>query len=129
MTGKKLITNIISAAVILVLALLGYRLFFASSEETAPGLTAESDGLSSSPADLGLNNPDQEFLAVLNSLKTLDLESDIFNDPVFRGLTDFSQPLKPEPSGRRNPFDPFNPNPIFAPEVVAGTSTTATSTP
>ena len=49
----------------------------------------------------------QELLALLASLKSIELDESLFNTPVFKSMIDFSQKLTPEPVGRRNPFLPF----------------------
>lgn len=49
----------------------------------------------------------KELLSLLLTLKSLDLKEDIFADPAFRRLEDFSLELAPQPVGRSNPFAPF----------------------
>lgn len=44
------------------------------------------------------------FLEHLNELETLSLSGDIFSDPRFTNLVDFSEPINPQPIGRANPF-------------------------
>ena len=48
-----------------------------------------------------------EVLTALNQLKTLKLDSSIFQDKTFISLQDFSKPLNSEPVGRINPFSPI----------------------
>lgn len=48
-----------------------------------------------------------EVLTALNQLKTLKLDSSIFQDKTFVSLRDFSKPLNSEPVGRLNPFSPI----------------------
>lgn len=74
----------------------GYYLF--GRPATLPGIEATSN-----VAGLG----DEELLTELSKLKSLELDDSIFSDPVFRSLTDFSQPITPEPVGRENPFLPI----------------------
>jgi len=47
------------------------------------------------------------FLRLIQSLGALTLDTKVFDNSVFQGLRDFSQPLRAEPVGRRNPFLPI----------------------
>jgi len=49
-----------------------------------------------------------EILSALNSLKVLKLDANIFVDPAFKSLVDFSRPVLEEPIGRKNPFAPID---------------------
>ena len=51
-----------------------------------------------------------EIIQALNQIESLKLERGIFDDPVYRSLTDRSQPIPPEPVGKTNPFDPIGAN-------------------
>jgi len=49
----------------------------------------------------------QELVIELNRLKSLrNLNTDILSDPIFISLTDFTQPVPSQPTGRLNPFAP-----------------------
>lgn len=49
----------------------------------------------------------QELVIELNRLKSLrNLNTDILSDPIFISLTDFTQPVPVQPTGRVNPFAP-----------------------
>lgn len=45
-----------------------------------------------------------EIISALNQIQTLNLNNDIFSDPVFRSLVDRSSPIPGEPVGKSNPF-------------------------
>lgn len=47
----------------------------------------------------------QELLMVLSNLRTIQLNTAIFTDPVFLSLYDFGVTLIPQSTGRHNPFD------------------------
>lgn len=49
----------------------------------------------------------REFLALLNTLNNLSLDTSIFQDPIFNSLRDESVQLIDQPRGRRNPFAPL----------------------
>lgn len=69
-------------------------------EESLEQVSASPNGAISSAEGL-------QFLKFIQSLKSLALDTAIFETPVFKELRDFSQPLKDEPIGRRNPFLPL----------------------
>lgn len=48
--------------------------------------------------------PDKDFLPLLLSIQNVTLDPNLFLDPVFRGLLDLGQPIKPETIGKNNPF-------------------------
>lgn len=49
----------------------------------------------------------EDLLGILSDLQQIKLEGDIFTDPVFQSLTDFSVEIPPEPVSRPNPFLPI----------------------
>lgn len=51
----------------------------------------------------------QKITAQLDRLEQLKnkLSGDLFSDPIFNSLVDYSQPLPDEPKGRANPFAPI----------------------
>lgn len=50
---------------------------------------------------------DNDLIALLSTLKSIKLDANIFSDPAFQSLQDFSQALVSEPVGRTNPFAPL----------------------
>ena len=51
---------------------------------------------------------DQEILRVLLDMRSIRLDSSIFENPAFASLRDFGREIIPEPVGRRNPFAPVD---------------------
>ena len=49
----------------------------------------------------------QKFVNQINSLNSVELSADIFSNPVFQSLVDFSRPIPEESKGRNNPFAPI----------------------
>lgn len=49
----------------------------------------------------------EDVLELLATLREIELDESIFEDPAFRSLVDFGQELVPEPVGRENPFAPI----------------------
>ena len=92
--------NIILIVVLVGIAGVGYRVFFGVDGIDASLLISERT--SSVPDDVG-----QDLLALLRTLRDIQLDNSIFSDPVFQSLEDLSQELVPEPVGRNNPFAPI----------------------
>lgn len=99
------------AAVLIVLLVVAYFMFFKGDEElpATGSLVAEQVGadgmpIASSDVDLGPGSDLLPFLFQLNSLK---LDDSIFSDPVFLSLEDFTVEIAEQPQGRINPFAPL----------------------
>ncbi len=58
-------------------------------------------------AEGGSNQKGREILALLDDLKKIRLDENVFSDPVFQSLKDLSVVLMVEPRGRPNPFAPI----------------------
>lgn len=78
----------------------GYLMFFGGGEDTNP-LTVTSTP-STEQQTIG-----RELLVTLRELRSLKLNGELFNDPVFHSLRDFSVALPLQEAGRRNPFAPL----------------------
>lgn len=87
--------NVIAIVAVLVIAFIGYTIFFAPKDEAA--LTEETVAASG----------DQDLIALLLELKAIELDETIFTNAAFMSLEDFSQELVTEPVGRVNPFAPL----------------------
>jgi hypothetical protein len=102
MTIPKLSTNKILIIGLLLVAGVGAYLFLGKSEE--PPLTTTEDGVSS--GTIG-----QELVVELTRLRGLqNIRGDIFKDPVFMSLQDYTQTVVAQPLGRSNPFAPIGGN-------------------
>lgn len=55
----------------------------------------------------GANVIGSEIIQALNQIDSLNLDTSIFEDPVFLNLRDKSQDIPIEPKGRDNPFAPL----------------------
>ncbi len=51
---------------------------------------------------------DKGLLAILDRIDSIRLDAAIFDDIAFTSLQDFTVTLIPQPTGRVNPFAPFN---------------------
>lgn len=73
----------------------------------APSSSLESDGGNALAGSATAVNGGREFARILVNLEGLRLNDDIFSDPLFRSLIDFSVDLEPQEKGRDNPFAPL----------------------
>ena len=49
----------------------------------------------------------RELLRILQTLRGLSIETQIFEDAAYRNLNDYSVPVEAQPQGRANPFAAF----------------------
>ncbi len=91
--------KIIIAAAVLVALFVAYGYFFKNEENGS--LKVTEDAISSKQFAAG-----KELISLLVDMKSLKLNSDIFENNIFRSLQDFGLSLPPEPQGRVNPFLP-----------------------
>lgn len=96
---SSLIQNIIILGGIIVILGLGYYLYTQNSE---------LDGGGNANIDAQIATDNADFLRRLQELRAIDLSGDIFNDPRFLSLVNFSAPVITEPVGRVNPFEVSN---------------------
>ena len=98
MDKKSLLKKVgIPVAIVLFVGVLGY-LLYVNDVFLIPTLA---------PIDPELSQTEREIISLLNDLKGIELSGEIFNSPMFNGLTDFGVVLTPEPIGRDNPFAPL----------------------
>lgn len=50
----------------------------------------------------------EDLVKLLAELQAVKLNTELFNEPAFVGLTDFTADLGKEPQGRSNPFQSFS---------------------
>ncbi len=89
---------ILSVIVFIVIGFFGFYFF---KEDSGPLLKSAVTG--GSPES-------QQILNALNELKNIKLDGQIFTDPVFQGLEDFTRQVNEEPKQRPNPFAPISPS-------------------
>ncbi len=93
--------NLFLFGVIFALLLVGYFLFFRGN---TPPVSTEGTLTVTNLAPEGQVGSD--LVALLLRLQSLKLDTNILKNAAFRSLSDFGQPIPPEPSGRTNPFAP-----------------------
>ncbi len=127
--------NKILAILILVILIGGaYWSFTRSSKADQGAVTKQAVSQTSAPG--AVDGPGKEFVTQLLAIQNISFKLDLFRDPVFMGLQDFSRELVQQETGRPNPFAPFNDSSraglpsgvanIFS-ETRVGTSTSGTS--
>ncbi len=125
MNGKSAIVKFSLIIIVIVAAFLGYRFFFASPPTAPAGLV----GLAPAGVSRGANQAStDEFVVLLSSLQSIDLNDLPRVLTLLGGLEDFSTELKPQIPGRANPFAPIGVGGGVAIEPVATTTPNATST-
>lgn len=92
--------NYILSAVIVVALFVLYSLLFDGDDKAI--LSSESSGPDTTV--------EQELLATLLELRSIQFNDNVFRDQAFRSLRDYGQPLTPQPVGRNNPFAPLGEN-------------------
>jgi len=97
MSAKVNVKKII-LAVLIILAGFALYSFFLKSDEAEKDLLANTLGTSGSVG--------REFIVLLNELRSLEIDSSIFDLPIFKNLSDFGVDIPAEPVGNPNPFSP-----------------------
>lgn len=104
MTPK--LKKIIIAVVIIAVAYFAYSMFFKTSDDDA-NLISGTNSLSSSRNLADTQVLGNQITQALIQIEALTLDRSVFENAIFRSLTDKSEVISPEPVGRRNPFAPL----------------------
>ena len=78
--------------------------WYGMSERQPEGLLTSESGVGGTTAQTAA---ERELLNTLLELRAIRLDGEIFSDPGFAALRDFSTDIVSEPIGRRNPFAPL----------------------
>jgi len=92
--------QIIISLVIIIIAFVGYKIYFV--DDTAKNVSLVADKSSNSQFIDG-----QMILVLLNQLNRVTLDDSIFSNKVFTRLISFERPIADQPIGRENPFLPI----------------------
>lgn len=90
----------IIAIIIIIIAFIGFKMFFVDQSSTGSTLTSEVAGP-------GQFIDGQAILVLLNRLNQVSLDSSIFSNKVFTSLVNFEKPIEEQAVGRPNPFLPI----------------------
>lgn len=105
------IKKIIIIVLVIALAFGVYAYFFSNSATTSSsGVTKQAVSTASTGASGSavLDGPGKEFVTQLLAIQNIKFNLQLFADPVFQGLQDWSRELIPQESGRPNPFAPLD---------------------
>lgn len=106
------IKTILIVVIVVIIAFVGYGfLISGNKKESASGVTKQAvttTSGSSAPTNAGaLDGPGKEFVTQLLAIQNIKFNLQLFSDPVFQGLQDWSREILPQETGRPNPFAPL----------------------
>lgn len=119
MSSKKTIQNILIGLLVAIALLVGYSLVNEEvGEDVSAGQLLSVFQETGNVDDGEIQLANQEILRILSNIQNIELEDDIFSNPVFRDLRDtrFTIP-RPVSIGRPNPFLPIGFDPVSIQEV------------
>lgn len=90
--------TIVTIIVVFIVILLTY-FYFEGGSSTGTGSLLESSGN-------GAGSVGSSELSLLNQIQSLRIDTELFKDPVYRSLQDYSVDIPSENVGRPNPFAP-----------------------
>ncbi|MAZ67613.1 hypothetical protein CL652_02485 [bacterium] len=85
--------------IVLVVVIVGFAWFGMADRTPSTSLLSNDSRSEASVAE-------QEILRLLLDMRSIRLDSSIFENPAFGSLRDFGRDIVPEPVGRTNPFAP-----------------------
>jgi len=85
--------------IVLIVIIVGFAWYGLSDKQPSNSLLTNESRSSASAAE-------QEILRLLLDMRSIRLDSSIFENPSFASLRDFGREIIPEPVGRTNPFAP-----------------------
>jgi hypothetical protein len=97
--------KILVIILVVVAALLVYSLLSSLDSNDEKNLIAA--GNVAGKNEPGSFSEGEEVLLMLKRLKSVKMDTDFFEDKIFKNLSDFSVKINPEPVGRVNPFAPI----------------------
>lgn len=106
---NKKVLGLIAAFALIALGLL---VFGGNTGNPAVSSSPAAPFLSVAPAASADAVVGQDLLAALALLKTIQLDTSVFTDPLFKSLSDWGKAIPPQPVGRRNPFAPLGAAPV-----------------
>lgn len=104
--------NILFALIAIILVFFGYWYFFLSkkNDATSGDSLVAVNGIESNSPSAVTNAYDREFVANLQTVRYIDLNTKIFSMPAYKALSFPEIPFAVDyniPAGRRNPFLPL----------------------
>lgn len=103
---SSLVKKIIIGVVILAVAYIAYSMFFKTSD--SDNLISGSNSFSSDRSLADTQILGNQITQALIQIESLQLNRSIFENPIFKSLSDRSEQIISEPVGRKNPFAPLD---------------------
>lgn len=98
--------KILIVIILLILIFVGYGFYISNNKSSSASVSKQP--ISASSVQSSLEGPGKEFVTQLLAIQNINFKLDLFKDPVYIGLQDFSREIIPQPIGRPNPFAPFD---------------------
>ena len=105
--NQKKILSLVFIAIMALFGILIYFYYLGNKPLESQPLVVGVDVGASAGDNLNISESGKDFLKTLKVLKSVKLDTEFFNQNVFKGLADFSQELPLEERGRLNPFAPL----------------------
>ena len=102
--------KILVAIIVAIVAFFAYS-YYAESQSPAGDVIIPTLSSSSGTNGLAYLPESQRLLEMLVLLKSIQINTQFFDQPIFKVLVDFSTELEEEPVGRTNPFAPIGTEP------------------
>jgi hypothetical protein len=99
---SQLTKQIIIAVIIIIVAFVGFKMFFPGSGSGEASLVTEQSTATFAEG--------QTILNLLNKLNEVTIDDSVFSNPIFVSLVSFEIPIQDQVVGRPNPFLPIGVN-------------------
>lgn len=125
--NKKL--KIVIFIVLAIIAVIVAMKVFGGGSSATPATTSplsSSAAIPGSSAKTGATPAQSnEFSTLLSSVKSIDIDTSIFDNPAYKNLRDYPVSLGTDVVGRQNPFAPIGVDPVGGTGVSAGAGMTS----
>lgn len=105
--NQKKILSLILIAIFAFFGILIYFYYLGNKPIENQSLVSGTSAVALAGDELNIPESGKDFLKTLKTLKKIKIDTEFFNQEVFKGLIDFSQELPFEEKGRLNPFAPL----------------------
>ncbi len=97
--------TIIISILAIIVAFIAYSFYLSGKKDTSTTVTKQA--LTTSSVQSSMDGPGKEFVTQLLAIQNIQFKLELFKDPVYIGLQDFSREIQPQAVGRPNPFAPL----------------------
>jgi len=103
------VKNIAVGFIIIAILFLAYKFLVVKKEEPSPAVSANSS-IPGIARNENLSTNTRDASSVLQRIKNIKIDTELFYGDVFKSLEDFRVEILPVPVGRENPFAPVAQN-------------------